>query len=511
LRVAHRIRCGSADADHTVVCTFTRKAAAELRDRLAAYGVPVSTTGPGRVPTPGVRVGTLHQLARNLIRRHCVDTGRTVPIVVDQRAVMLRQLTDGPGAAAALAVEIGWAKARGLSPDSYEQAVAECHRHAPLPADEVAHGFRAYQAALDRRGGLDLDDLLVRSAELLATDVSFAERMRWRYRHLAVDEFQDVNPAQFRLLTSLLGQSRDLCVVGDPHQAIYGWNGADPTLLARISDLIGPLATLELTENHRSTPQIVATAEAVLGEDRAYRARSVAADGPVPRVTAYDDEWAEADGVADVLLSHHDAGVPWSEQAVLARTNDQLSVIARVLGRWGIPHRVHAVPGDGADPPRPDGEAEVNAVTDHGSGPTTEAVELTTFHRAKGAEWTSVCVTGIEDGLVPVVHAVDDAARSEEQRLLYVALTRPARFLACSWARRRTTAGGRVVERQPSPWLPGVGAGTSPTPRDRSEPSGSGPSESEPSRPVATEPGPTERERAADRIAELRGALHGER
>ena len=75
---------------------------------------------------------------------------------------------------------------------------------------------------------LDLDDVLLRSADLLHDDAGFAERMRWRYRHLSVDEFQDVNPAQFRLILALIGTRRDLCAVGDPNQAIYGWNGADP-------------------------------------------------------------------------------------------------------------------------------------------------------------------------------------------------------------------------------------------------------------------------------------------
>lgn len=81
------------------------------------------------------------------------------------------------------------------------------------------------------------------------------------------------------------------------------------------------------------------------------------------------------------------------------------------------------------------------------------AVELATFHRAKGLEWTSVCVTGLEDGYVPIVHAGTAAARAEERRLLYVALTRASRELHCSWARTRASGTGRKAERRPSPWL----------------------------------------------------------
>ena len=458
LRVAHRIRTGSATADHTAVCTFTRKAASELRDRLATFGVPVSTSIlAGRVPGPGVRAGTVHQLALNLIRRHCIDAGGELPVIVEHRAAILRKLAGDPAAASVLASEIAWAKSRGYGPEDYERRAGESGRDAPMTRDAVVDGFRAYQDALARRRGLDLDDLLIRSADLLDTDDRFAERMRWRYRHLSVDEFQDVNPAQFRLIRSLLGQSRDLCVVGDPHQAIYGWNGADPTLLEHLPELLGPLDVLGLVENHRSTPQIVAAAEAALGGAASYRARSVVADGPAPTFSAYEDETAEAEGVAGFLFERFDDGVAWSDQAVLARTHDQLATISRVLGKSGIPHRLTPPPestvsGDDSDGEgREAGGSGVVGGRDVAGG--GDAVELATFHRAKGAEWTSVCVTGIEDGFVPIIYAIEGGSLAEERRLLHVALTRAARHLACSWARRRTMANGRVVERQPSPWL----------------------------------------------------------
>ncbi|MBV8463873.1 MAG: ATP-dependent helicase, partial [Acidimicrobiales bacterium] len=274
LRAAARIHDGSAEADHTVVCTFTRKASAELRDRLIGYGIPVSVPGPGRVPTPGVRVGTVHQLALTLIRRHCVDHGAVVPTVLEHRGPLLRSVTDSPAAAAVLGVEIAWAKARGLTPDAYRSEIESGRRRAPGNAEEVVTGFAAYETALERRGAVDLDDLLVRAAQLLVADEAFATRMRWRYRHLSVDEFQDVNPAQFRLIRALLGDSPDLCVVGDPHQAIYGWNGADPTLLERLPQAFESLTVLQLADNHRSVPSIVELGDEVLGDLRRYRFRS---------------------------------------------------------------------------------------------------------------------------------------------------------------------------------------------------------------------------------------------
>ena len=152
LRVARRIRDGSADADHTVVCTFTRKAAHELRDRLARYGVAVSVpAGPAGVPTPGVRAGTLHQLALTLLRRRAFDTGRPAPVLVEHRWRTLVELAGDRSLASTADTEIGWAKARCLTPDRYVEAAEAGGRHPALPLDRLADHFAAYQAALQRR------------------------------------------------------------------------------------------------------------------------------------------------------------------------------------------------------------------------------------------------------------------------------------------------------------------------------------------------------------------------
>ncbi len=144
-------------------------------------------------------------------------------------------------------------------------------------------------------------------------------------------------------------------------------------------------------------------------------------------LTAYDDDRSEAEGVASFLLDRAGAGIPWSAHAVLARTHDQLAVVRRALERAGIPCRTGSASADG--------------------------VELATFHRAKGLEWEAVCVVGLEDGFVPIVHAMTSETLAEERRLLYVALTRASNELHCSWARTRTMSRGRAVERRPSPWL----------------------------------------------------------
>jgi len=446
LRVARRIRDGSAEADHSLVVTFTRKAAQQLRQRLGSYGVGVaipSTTGGA--PGAGVRAGTLHQLALTLLRRHALDGGKPPPNVADHRFRLVSDIVGDPMVVPVVAAEIGWAKSRCLTPETYGSAATDADRSPSLPIDRVVDHFRDYQAALSRRHAIDLDDLVVGAADLIFDDAAFAQGVHWRYRHLSVDEFQDVNPAQYRLIEALMGNRRDLLAVGDPNQAIYGWNGADSGLITRLPSLVAGMEVIRLDENHRSTPQVVAAASAALGSAVHGVPRASRPAGPMPVVTAYDDERAEAEGVASRLLHEMEGGRTWSSQAVLARTNDQLSVVSGALRRAGIPFRI--APAPEAQPPSRPGRA---------SADDQDAVELATFHRAKGLEWESVCVIGIEAGYVPIVHAATADALGEERRLLYVALTRASEQLHCSWARRRRTNGGRRVDREPSPWLAAV-------------------------------------------------------
>jgi DNA helicase II / ATP-dependent DNA helicase PcrA len=191
----------------------------------------------------------------------------------------------------------------------------------------------------------------------METDKAFAARQRWRFRHLFVDEFQDVNPAQYRLLEGWLGLDPlaqgdagpvasaaplDLCVVGDPNQAIYAWNGADPTFLTEFRQRFTQAEVVRLDDNYRSTPQILMVADAVLGlgsrESRSLRPNRP--DGDVPSVTAYASDLEEAKAVARALRDKHSPRVPWSHMAVLTRTNAQGLLFEEAFRTVGIPHRV---------------------------------------------------------------------------------------------------------------------------------------------------------------------------
>jgi DNA helicase-2/ATP-dependent DNA helicase PcrA len=452
LRVARRVRDGSIEPDRTLVTTFSRKAADELRTRLYSLGVT------------GVKAGTFHRTALGLLREHRELRGRPLPQLLPDRRRLLAEVTTGDARRTrALDGEIGWSKARLVTPEQYEAEARRHHRRSGMSAAQVADAFARYETERSRKRLLDFDDLIVACADALAGDTEFAESIRWRTRHLFVDEMQDVNPAQFRLLTAMLSDEPDLFVVGDPNQSVYGFNGADPTLLDRLPDILRGTAVIRLDENHRCTPQVVAVATAVLQEGSSFGTggevvlpRTTRVDGPVPKVVSHASAEDEAAWVADRVKMSRTPGRQWSSIAVLTRTNAQLAVVQAVLDKARVPNQVAGADLGPASDLR--GEGEKREEVDEWKRPEAQEdrdrVVLTTFHRAKGLQWPTVIVLGLGAGLMPIASAQTPAAVDEERRLLYVALTRSEEELWCSWY--EDAGSGARGGRGPSPWLAAI-------------------------------------------------------
>jgi len=508
-RIAWRVLRGDTDPSKVMALTFTRAAAAELRERLLALGLRDRVTA-----------GTFHALALVQLRQRWAERNMTPPTLVDRKLRLISPLLPRSGAgrradAMDVAAEIDWARARLVPPEHYGPAAAEAGRTPPLPAEQMAELMVAYAQVKRRKRVVDFDDLLHLAIRDLQADPAYAEAVRWRYRHLYVDEFQDVNPLQYELLAHWRGNRPDLFVVGDPNQAIYGWNGADPNLLNRFVRREKGAELVQLTENYRSSPQVLAVAGSLTTTPPLQPNRP---DGPVPTISAYADDRSEAEGIARRAREAHSVAGAWSHQAVLVRTNAQLLTVEQALADAGIPCRVRAGAGplatpevraelktldhpgvdlaaylealddrldrpgsgDGGEMTVPEIERRANlasfaalihdylATDPAPSGPglvawagtlqqgdvgaAVDGVELTTFHGAKGLEWPVVHVAGLEEGFVPIAYATTGAQLNEERRLLYVAVTRAVDELHLSWAAQRTF-GAKTVQRQASPLL----------------------------------------------------------
>ena len=452
LRVARRVRDGSIEADRTLVTTFSRKAAEELRTRLWSLGVS------------GVKAGTFHRTALGLLREQREQRGRPLPQLLPDRRRLLADVTTGdPRRTRALDGEIGWAKARLVGPADYEAEARRHRRRSGVGPDQVADAFARYEAERTRRRLLDFDDLIVSCADALAGDSAFANQVRWRTRHLFVDEMQDVNPSQFRLLSALLSDEPDLFVVGDPNQSVYGFNGADPTLLDRLPEILRGTRVIRLDENHRCTPQIVAVATALLrdragtdGAGEVVPPRTSRVDGPVPKVVSHDTEEDEAAWAAAQAKLSRAPGRLWSSVAVLTRTNAQLEVVQAAMDAARVPNMIAGADLGPASDLREGagGRGDRDELVAPSEPADRDRVVLTTFHRAKGLQWPTVLVLGLGAGLLPIASAQTPAAVEEERRLLYVALTRAEEELWCSWFERPGPgARGGVTSHGPSPWL----------------------------------------------------------
>ncbi|TAN22584.1 MAG: ATP-dependent DNA helicase UvrD2 [Actinomycetota bacterium] len=536
-RIAYRIATGDADARHTLAVTFTKKAASEVKQRLQSLNLREQ-----------IEAHTFHAAALRILQRYWESREITPYELIESKFRIISEALNSIGTntktrrstskspktelmtenevakkslISAVVTEIEWAKARGLTPYSYSDAAVAQNRKIPLTSTEITEVFARYEELKSKRRKLDYDDLIIGATKVLTSDPMFSASEHYRMRHLYIDEFQDINRIQMNLVNALIDDRTDLCVVGDPNQAIYSWNGADPSLMTWLQSRYKNNRTVVLSHNYRSTPQILHLAQSVIKSHK-NSSHSVGKlipnlpDGPIPVIRAYKDDKTEAQSVARLAKHSRQPGVSWNDIAVLARTNSQLIPIQKVFKEAGVPA---FLAGETNYLSQSDIRALVNSLerqnttlrgsslyawlegiveasllnyvesssaydnlnmfldlsgeylsnTPNGDSRglslwlkteaqnalderSSDTVTLTTFHKAKGLEWRTVFIVGMEDGLVPISRADTTDALLEEQRLLYVAITRAKRDITLTWAKQRTF-GERRLKRDPSPYL----------------------------------------------------------
>jgi superfamily I DNA/RNA helicase len=464
-------------AERIAVATFNREAAQELTDRIRARLAPMAPKAPS------IEVRTLHALARQVV----LDVRGPQPLVADRlpllRAILRRRAnaSDPPPdlpEAAQLDTDISAWKVEGRTPPD------------PMLIEE-------YAAMLRMRGALDFDDLVAEACALLESDPAVRNRWQARFTHLCVDEFQDVDAGQLRLVRLLAAPQDNLFVVGDDDQTIYAWRLADVRRILGFQTSYASARRVQLATNYRCPPAVVALSRRLIEHNAERFAKRIAAGAPpsadgVPAVAGFD---SSRPGWADELVVMAAAEAAAGRTVCfLARTRTELQPMLVALVRAAVPHSTTVAAPVQAEPVRrlvssardlpghlspfdalltlrvehgwrrADGEVSIgdddHAALDallgwsvgfrHLDGflaahdavvsrldslrRSDAPVELVTVHGAKGREWQTVVVLGMEEDRFPNRRALLDArdpsrALEEERRLAYVALTRATRTL----------------------------------------------------------------------------------
>ena len=333
-RIARLIADGHAEPDRVLAVTFTSNAAEEMRERVARL-----------VDTKGRRpwVSTFHALCARILRReggarvtrNFVIYGSADQVTAMRRVLRDLDTDDKVSAARQTLGEISRAKNEGRSPADLRQEPWSAQ------SELTANAYERYRRALADADALDLDDLLIETVKLFEKDAPVRRRYAERFRFVTVDEYQDTNVPQYRLIRLLTDERRNLCVVGDPDQSIYRWRGADRRNILEFERDYPDATIVRLEQNYRSTRVILDAAGAVIRHNRDSRGKRLRTDragGALVRCFRGGDELEEADFVTDRLREALAARE--TPAGVLYRTNTQSRAIEEALIREAVPYRI---------------------------------------------------------------------------------------------------------------------------------------------------------------------------
>jgi len=334
-RIARLVRDGALPWQVLAV-TFTNKAAGEMRERLARLLGPEAND---------LWVQTFHAFGARFLRREAARAGLSSSFAIYDTDDQLRLVKR-------IMAELG---AEEGEPLSARGALTRIDRwkNVALTAAEVTTGaydvegelardiWLRYEAALARAGAVDFGDLLVKPVRLLEEDEALRRRWMARFRTVLVDEFQDTNPAQYRLLKLLAGEKRSICVVGDDDQAIYRWRGADVANILDFDKDFPGAKVVKLEQNYRSTRNVLDAAHAVISRARRRREKRLWTESGAGEPLALlvgQDEHDEAEKLARGVATERARGTDGDEIAVLYRTNAQSRPIEAAMRAARIPY-----------------------------------------------------------------------------------------------------------------------------------------------------------------------------
>lgn len=335
-RIVHLLKGKQIPAEEILAVTFTNKAAKEMQERVnaaagkAAQGMVIST-----FHSLGVRI------LRHDIRRLGYKPSFSIYTESDQAGVLRQAMRDleldpkqyNPDS---IRWRISLAKNRLIGPDEYPKTSTD-----PLDAATAAV-YPRYQRLLKAFNAIDFDDIIMLAVQMLETLPEVRSHWQQRFRYLMVDEYQDTNACQFRLISLLAERHGNLCVVGDDDQSIYGWRGAEVQNILSFAQERCGCRVVKLEQNYRSTGTILAAANAVIKNNRTRSDKALwtaSGDGARIGMVVADDEEDEAKRVTEHLqLAQYQGKRPWRDFAILYRSNAQSRAFEEALRMEGIPY-----------------------------------------------------------------------------------------------------------------------------------------------------------------------------
>ena len=338
-RIAYLIDEKGVNPWNILAITFTNKAAGEMRervDRIVGFG------------SESIWVSTFHSTCVRILRRHIERLGYSTNFTIydadDQKTLMKDickqlQIDTKIHKERSLLAAISSAKDEMISPDMYELNAAGDYNK-----QKIAKVYREYEKQLRSNNALDFDDLLVKTVQLLQTQPDILEYYQERFRYIMVDEYQDTNTVQFKLISILAKKYRNLCVVGDDDQSIYKFRGANIKNILNFENVFEDAKVIKLEQNYRSTENILNAANGVIRNNYGRKDKALWTENGVGDKIVFqqfDNAYDEADYIVSDIRSHVREGVrSYNDHAILYRTNAQSRMFEEKFVTANIPYKV---------------------------------------------------------------------------------------------------------------------------------------------------------------------------